>query len=435
MNRSVSGLGHFAVRHAVPIGFICFALCLAGLYAAQTLPSSVFPRTDFPRVVVLVDNGVMPADEMMATVTRPIEEAMKDIPGAMTIRSSTGCGAVEVNVFFEWRTDMIQAEQTVLGRLAQIRNALPPTVNTAVHRLTFASFPIFGMSLTGHGQDITRLWEAIALGLLLSMGIIYGFLKSWRATLTAAAVIPVTVLVTLVAMERASSSFNLMTLGGITAAIGLIIDDAIVVVEDIHAKLLAGANRMQAVVESINEIFRPLLGSTLTPVVVFLPLSFLDGIPGVFFRALALTMSVGLLTSLVLAITLTPSLAASLMGFGRSHEHPGAGGTILHRVIEQYEIVVRLALRRPGLVLLVCGGVLLFGLTLYNHLESDFLPAMEEGGFVLDYRAPWGTSFSENNRQLLQAEAILSATPKSRVIPGEPVRAWRSRFFWYSPCS
>ncbi|MGH8477872.1 MAG: efflux RND transporter permease subunit [Methylococcales bacterium] len=592
MNESFSGLGRFAVRHALAIAFICVALCLAGLYAALTLPSSVFPRTDFPRVVVLVDNGVMPADELMATVTRPIEEAMKDIPGATTIRSSTGRGAAEVNVFFDWRTDMIQAEHYVLGRLAQIRNTFPPGANVSVYRLTFASFPILGVSLTVHGQNITELWgsarylikprllripgvarvnlvggrapefhvivdplklhaadltlsqvtdalnrnnliapsglheenhllylvtvdnrvhspedignlavpgkggravpirefarvlrapepvfnrvtaqgrdavllniysqpdgdtlaiagrlekelqdlaqelpantelalfydqsllvrdsvrgvrEAIGLGLLLSMVIIYAFLKSWRTTLTASAVIPVTVLITLVAMQWTGLSFNLMTLGGITSAIGLIIDDAIVVVEDIHAKLSAGFDRKHAVIEAIGEIFRPLLGSTLTPVVVFLPLSLLDGIPGVFFRALALTMTVGLLTSLVLAITLTPSLAAWLMGGQPGADQPDTAGGLLHRVIEGYETIVRAALRRPLRVLLVCGGVLLLGLGLYRHLDSDFLPTMDEGAFVLDYHAPWGSSLTETNRQLLQAETILRATPE-----------------------
>lgn len=593
MNSAFSSLGQFAVRHAVSIAFICVALCMTGLYAALTLPSSVFPRTDFPRVVILVDNGVMPADDMMATVTRPVEETMKDIPGATTIRSSTGRGAAEVNVFFNWQTDMVQAEQYVLGRLAQIRNTLPPTANSAVYRLTFASFPILGVSFTGHGQDITKVWEtarysikprflripgvarvnlvggrapefhvivdplklqaahltlaqvtdalnrnnlivpsgfheenhllylvtvdnrsqspedignlsiagkggrpvpirefahvlrapgpvfnrvtadgedavllniysqpdgdtlaianqleeeirslsrelpantrlalfydqsllvrdslegvweSIGLGLLLSMTIIYGFLKSWRTTLTAAAVIPVTVLITVVAMQLSGLTFDIMTLGGITSAVGLIIDDAIVVVEDIHAKLSAGLDRLHAVPQAIGELFRPLLGSTLTPVVVFLPLTLLDGIPGVFFRALALTMTAGLLSSLILAITLTPSLATWLMAARQpSREQATPRKALLEHVINRYESTVRFALRHPAVVLLACMGALSIGLVMYALLDSDFLPPMDEGGFVLDYHAPWGSSLTETNRQLMQAEAILRATPE-----------------------
>ena len=163
--------------------------------------------------------------------------------------------------------------------------------------------------------SVASVWEAIIFGLILSVFILYFFLKNWGTTLVATLVIPVTVLVTVLAMKLAGLSFNLMTLGGIAAAIGLVIDDAIVVVEAIHSKRVAGLGRMDAIRTAIGEIFRPLLGSTLTPVVVFIPLAFLEGITGVFFRALALTMVVSLLTSLVLAITLTPSLAAWLIRY------------------------------------------------------------------------------------------------------------------------
>jgi CzcA family heavy metal efflux pump len=592
---AASAVGRFATRHAIPIMFITAALCLAGVYAAFEMPSSVFPQTNFPRCVILIDNGVMPADEMMANITRPIEEAMKDIPGVVTVRSSTGRGAAEVNVFFDWQVDMVQSELYVNSRLAQIRSTLPATASTTVWRLTFSAFPIIGVSLTSATRDITSLWEtaryelkprflripgvarvdlvggrtpeyhvivdpvrlqaahlslpqvtdafiknnlvaptgmhdedhtlyltvvdgrvhgieeienftvtvlngravrvrdfarvergpepvfnvvtadgvdavllnirsqpdgstleiadhlktelsalrrelppdmrlaffydqsllvlasvrsvweAILFGLILSVAIIYAFLKNWGTTLTAVVVIPVTVLITLVAMRLAGLSFNLMTLGGIAAAIGLVIDDAIVVVEAIHAKLVTGLPRLAAIQTALGEIVRPLVGSTLTPVVVFLPLAFLDGITGVFFRALALTMVVSLLTSLVLAITLTPSLAASLI---REHEpvdaNPAAveGGSILRRVTGGYEAAVRLALQHRGLTLLGCALVLVVGLVLYRNLASDFLPVMDEGAFVIDYHTPWGTSLEETHRQLLRAEEILRATPE-----------------------
>ena len=123
------------------------------------MPSSVFPQTDFPRVVILVDNGVMPADEMMATITRPIEEAMKDIPGVRTVRSATGRGSAEVNVFFNWKVDMVQSELYVLGRLSQIRASLPSTAEAEVYRLTFSTFPIIGVSLTSPTRRHHRAWE------------------------------------------------------------------------------------------------------------------------------------------------------------------------------------------------------------------------------------------------------------------------------------
>jgi CzcA family heavy metal efflux pump len=590
-----SPLGRFATRHALPILFISVALCLAGIYAALTIPSSVFPQTNFPRVVILVDNGVMPADEMMATITRPIEEGMKDIPGVRMIRSATGRGSAEVNVFFNWKVDMIQSELYVLGRLSQIRASLPATAEAEVYRVTFSNFPIIGVSLTspkrslidlwetaryelkprflqipgiarvdlvggrtpeyhlvvdplrlqaagltladvtdalnrnnlvtstglheenrmlylavvdgrvhsisdienfpvavagGHpvlvrdfarvergpepvfnyvtaeGQEavliniysqpdgstldiakrltedlkvlrrelppdlklaffydqsllvrasVRSVWEAILFGLALSILILFFFLKSWRTTFVAILVIPVTVLVTLLSIKAAGLSFNLMTLGGIAAAIGLVIDDAIVVVEAIHTKRRTGGDRLAAVRGALGEIVRPLIGSTLTPVVVFIPLAFLGGITGVFFRALALTMVVALLTSLVLAVTLTPSLAAWLIrargGEGDApREDPG--GPLLQKVIALYETGVRTALKRRWLTIAACAGIIVLAVVLVGGLESEFLPPMDEGGFVIDYLTPPGTSLAETHRQLHYAEDIIRSVPE-----------------------
>jgi CzcA family heavy metal efflux pump len=587
--------GTFATRHALFIAFVCIALCLAGIYSALNIPSSVFPQTNFPRVVILVDNGVMPADEMMATITRPIEEAMKDIRGVSTIRSATGRGSSEINVFFTWTVDMIESELFVLSRLSQIRSTLPATATTTVFRLTFSAFPIVGVSLTSNKRSITELWEiarynlklrflripgvarvdlvggrtpefhiivdplslnathltlsqitdalsnnnfvasagmheenhtlyltvvdgrvrsiqdienfvlkteeghpfrikdvakvvrgpepvfnivtadgedavllnirsqpdgstldiaaalknqikemrnelppdlklalfydqseivrtsvegvweAIIFGLFLSVFVLFSFLKNWGATLVAAIVIPVTVLITLVSMKMTGLTFNLMTLGGIAAAIGIVIDDAIVVVEAIHTKFISGLSRFDAIREGISEIFRPLIGSTLTPVVVFIPLAFLLGITGVFFRALALTMVVSLLTSLILAVTLTPSLAALFIRIPKGVKpKPFAeqGGFLLRRLIRIYEMAVRPALRHRWLTMGVCGLVFLTGVLIYSRLDSEFLPPMDEGGFVIDYFTPPGTSLSETNRQLLQAEKILRSIPE-----------------------
>jgi len=611
----------FPLRHRLAIVFLCIALCLAGAYALFSMPSSIFPQTNFPRVVILIDNGVMPGNEMMATITRPVEEAMKGIPGVQTIRSKTGRGSAEVNVFFNWQTDMVQAELFVQGRLATVQKSLPPTATSAVWRLTFAAFPVVGISLTspnhsltdlwetarytlqprllripgvartgivggrapeyhvivdplrlqavnlslsqvsdalirnnlivptgmmeedyklyltvvdgrvhsveelenltvsvvapgiaqvpasmpppataGHpicikdfarvertqepvfnvvtangvnavllnvysqpdgstldiasqlkqelqtlkqnlpagmqvqvfydqsllvGDSIQSVWEAIILGLILSVVILYVFLKNWGTTLIAAVVIPTTVLVTFLTLRILGFGFNLMTLGGIAAAIGLVIDDAIVVVEAIHAKRQQGAERLDAVTQALAEIFRPLLASTLTPVVVFIPLAFLDGVAGSFFRALALTMVTSLLTSLVLAVTLIPALASwwlssleqivhqekfSIQPLSHSEHHEPSGW--FERLSDAYEKTLRKALKQTKLVLFVCGVILVIGTWLYERLESEFLPFMDEGGFVLDYHAPWGTSLTETDRQLRQAEDILRALPE-----------------------
>ena len=142
--------------------------------------------------------------------------------------------------------------------------------------------------------------------MILACIILYLFLRDWRSSLIAGLVIPVTVATTVLFLWIIGESFNLMTLGGLAAAIGLVIDDAIVVVENIVMHRDAGEDRIEAIRKALKEISRPLIGSTITPVVVFLPLIAVTGVTGSFFRALAITMTVSLLTSLLLAVTWTP---------------------------------------------------------------------------------------------------------------------------------
>jgi CzcA family heavy metal efflux pump len=582
--------GRFAIRHGSSITFLVVAAALAGAFAAAHMPSSVFPQTDFPRVIIMVENGVMPADEMMALITRPVEESMKDLQGCQSVRSSTGQGTAEVDLFFSWDVDMHQAELQTQARLSQIRARLPATATTDVFRMNFSTFPIIGLSLTGpapdatvaweqaqyrikpqflqipgvsrvdllggrepeyqvvvdparlaavgldlasvvnalasnnlavpggmHQQDqrmyltvvdgrlhgstdienltvpgpgnrpipirdfaavhrgpspaltvvtadgtdavlfniyshpdastldvsarlsqilpdiraqlpagmklnffydqslivrgsVRSVWDAIAFGLILSVLILYLFLKNWPMTLVATLIIPITVLVTILAMRLIGLSFNLMTLGGIAAAIGLVIDDAIVVVEAIHSRLAAGLDRAATIEEAIGEILPPLIGSTLTPVVVFIPLAFLTGIAGVFFRSLAITMAVALLMSLVLAVTLTPSLAAWVIG--RLRPESRGPGIVLSSIIQLYERVVRRALAWRWTALGIAIFILLAAATGYTRLKTDFLPKMDEGGFIIDYVSPPGTSLDETDRQMRQAERIVASIPE-----------------------
>ena len=133
-------------------------LCAAGFYAALNLPTAIFPNTDFPRIVVTVENGEVPADQMLVSVTQPIEEAMNGIPGIQRIHSTTARGSAEVNLFFDWSTDIVQTQQIVQGRLAQLN--LPPAASiTKVSRLTFAVFPVSGYSLVSDKRDTTSLRE------------------------------------------------------------------------------------------------------------------------------------------------------------------------------------------------------------------------------------------------------------------------------------
>jgi CzcA family heavy metal efflux pump len=575
-------------------------LCVAGLYSAWHLPIAVFPETDFPRIVIIVDNGEAPASQTLVSVTRPIEEAMNGIPGIARIKSRTARGSSEINLFFDWNVNIRQELQLVQARLSQLLSSLPPTAEIRnVERLTFAVFPVAGYSLTSdrrepaslrdiatytirpqlarlpgvavvgvaggkarefhvtidparlvaHNVSVQQVVEAIRnsniivspglieenhqlelalvsgqakkpdelnsivvatvnsvpvtvadvatvasgvepqytivsangqpaalvninrqpdantvavvdevkdalaamrgqipgdvrvtayydqsllvresirsvrdsiiIGLLLSVIILYAFLRNWGTTFVAILVIPVTVLVTFLAMWLARLSFDLMTLGGVAAAIGLVIDDAIVVVENIYTHMARGQTHLEAVQMAVSEITVPIIGSTITPVVVFLPLTLLTGVTGVFFRSLALTMSVALLTSLLLALGFTPVLAQRFVRPRRivhpdaqQHEPDEPQGRVLGAIVRRYEAALGFALDHRWVVLVAIVVVLAGSYLLYRSLGSEFLPEFDESAFVLDYRAPPGSSLEETDRMLHHIEEMLLETPE-----------------------
>jgi CzcA family heavy metal efflux pump len=582
---------------------------IAGIYAAQQVPISVFPETNFPRVVIGVDNGVMPVEQMQVTITKPIEDAVNSVPGLVTVRSTTSRGSAEVSLFFDWSVDMYRTLQLVDAAISRARQTLPNTATITTNRLTFATFPILGYSLTSDRLSQTQLWElatyqlkpplnrvsgvstiavqggkipefhvvpnmarmqvagvtildlvneiqasnivdspglyeanhqlilglvgaqahdaeqlgrlvvkvtpagapvrvadvaavengvlpvytavtandkaavllnvtrqpssntvavadavaakveqlrktlppgvrlepyydqselvresirsvrdAILIGLLLACVILFLFLSDWTSSLVAGLVIPVTVAITILFLWAIGESFNLMTLGGLAAAIGLVIDDAIVVVENIVSHRDRGESRGQAARLALREIVVPLVGSTITPVVVFLPLVSVTGVTGSFFRALAITMTVALLTSLVLAVTWTPALSlvflrerrastneasADKSSVDENHSaHPDGHGPMMRRILQWHERGLEWSLSRPFMLLGICGVLAIASYLCYRGLGSDLLPAMDEGGFILDYIMPAGSSLSETNRVLEHVEGILHKMPE-----------------------
>src|SRR6266849_4506143 len=477
-------------RLSSPILFLIVSMALVGAYLAFSIPVAVFPNTDFPRIVVGVDNGVMPIDQMLVTITRPIEEAVNSVPGLKKVTSVTSRGTAEVNLFFDWNSDMILTLQRVDAVVARLQTELPATAKVETHRMTFAVFPIIGYSLTSDTVPPNKLWEiatydlkprmnrldgvatiiiqggrvpefqvmpeparllaagvtvpdileairrtnlidspgllenghqlvlglisgqvrtpeqigqivvknspagvpirlgdiakigpsvapvytvvtangkpavllnvdrqpdsntlqvanevhaliqelaptlppgvhlepfydqstivhdsiasvrdAGLLGLVLSSIILVLFLRDWGTSLVAGLVIPATLIITFIVLKFTNQSFNLMTLGGLAAAVGLVIDNAIVVLENIVLHRDAGQGRFQAIQSALKEMTIPLIGSTITPIVVFLPLISITGVTGSFFRALAVTMTVSLFTSLLLALSWTPLLS------------------------------------------------------------------------------------------------------------------------------
>jgi multidrug efflux pump subunit AcrB len=601
-------------RMSRPIFFLTISLALVGAYLAFSIPVSVFPSTDFPRIVVGVDNGVMPIDQMLVTITRPLEEAVNSVPGLQKVKSITSRGSAEVDLFFDWNVNMIQTLQFVDAVVARVGSELPPTAKVETHRLTFATFPIIGYSLTSETVPQAKLWEiatydikprlnrldgvatvlvqggrvpefqvtpepaqllssgvtvtdlleairrtnliespgliehehhlvlglvsgqvhspedigqvvvktttagvpvrvgdvakvsssvqpvytivtangkpavlvsvnrqpysntvavadevhaqiaelsaslppgielkpfydqstivhdsiasvrdAVLLGLLLSSAILVLFLRDWGTSIVAALVIPATLLLTFIVLRFTGQSFNLMTLGGLAAAVGLVIDDAIVVLENIVLHRDAGERRLQAIQSALREMTVPLIGSTVTPIVVFLPLIAITGVTGSFFRALAVTMTVSLFSSLLLALTWTPTLSqyfvmrrdkSAAKAESDSDEHSKPDAAAIHaaeekhlsgffgRIVEFYTRILKSVLHRPWVLLASSVVIMALSYGCYRFLGTDLLPAMDEGGFILDYYTPAGSSLTESDRILRHIEEILRSVPE-----------------------
>ena len=580
---------HWTARHGKPIIFVILTLVIVGVYLAVSIPVAVFPETNFPRIVIGIDNGVFPIDQMLVTVTKPIEEAVNTVPGLDHLWSITSRGSAEVDLFFSWKIDMYRTLELVNAAMARVQPSLPSTAKITTNRLTFAAFPVIGYSITSDRFSQDKLWEmanydlkprlnrqdgvssvviqggkvpefevrpdpaklvqsgitipnildaitrsnmidspglieqnhqlvlslvsgqarnandisnivikttpagaplriadiavvnpsvqpvytmvtangkpavllniyrqpdsntvlvanavhaeierirkeipksidlrpfydqselvndsiksvrdAILIGLILASLIMVLFLRDWGTSLVAGLVIPATIAVTFIALKVMDQTFNLMTLGGLAAAVGLVIDDAIVVVENIVMYRDRGQSRGEAIRSAIREIRTPLVGSTVTPIVVFLPLISITGVTGVFFRALAVTVGTALLTSLALALTWTPTLSHFLIKSRGRRTHEEA---VPSRLMRFYERTLTFSLEHKWAMALF--ALVLIGGSYFAYIStgSDLLPAMDEGGFIIDYIMPAGSSLAETNRVITHVEQILRRMP------------------------
>ena len=594
-----SALARFVDAHGRALVLVFFAFAVAGMVLTTQIPISIFPQTDFPRVVVRVDNGIAPVDVQMLTVTRPLEQAIRTVPGITTVKSITARGGTGIDVFFRWDVNVEDALNRVQGRISEITPTLPSEARFYINRVTFSVFPMIGFSITSTSRSLADLWElayydyaprlyrlpgvaethivggrmkeyhvvvdpeklngynipltkvvealratnlvapagmlqenyhlylttvtgmlrspeqigdvvvdvvkgtpvqvrniasvtvgeeptynivtangrpavlvnvlqqpdgnsiaiadavnheiteirktlpkdaelsvfydqsilvrdsingvveSILIGLFLSVAVLMGFLKNWRTTLVAAIVIPVAVLCAVVFMKLYNMSFNLMTLGGLAACIGVVIDDAIVMVENISVHMAMGQSGKDASSNAIAELTPALIGSTLTPIVVFVPLVFLGGITAVFFRALAMTLVTALIASLLLAVLFTPVLARLLIRTKKEEvaatveaAEAKSEGRMMRRLTATYERALAWSLRHDGVVLAGAAVILLASVGIYYQLGSGFLPEMDEGAFVLDYVMPSGTSLEETDRVLRHIETMLHDTPE-----------------------
>ncbi|HEY1945035.1 MAG TPA: efflux RND transporter permease subunit, partial [Roseiarcus sp.] len=582
----------FLERHVRSILLVAVAFALAGVAAGVSLPVGLFPQVSFPRVVVDLDAGSRPADQTALIVTRPIEQAIRSVPGVQDVRSDTGRGSAQISVDFGWGRDMVASTLLVDAAVARALPTLPAGTTYGVRRMDPTVFPIisyamlsdkvspialrdiaqyqivpllssipglaridvqggetaevevladphrlaeYGLGMpdlvnalsagnvlhaVGRVQDRDKLYlvladhsvsnaaslsdivlrgdatgvvrvrdvamvrsgvepqwvhvvedgkpatlfnvyvqpdgnavqvaadvraklasfqfppgvrlqnwydqselvtqsagsvrDAVLIGLALAALVLIFFLRSWRVTLTAIIVVPATLAATVLVLSVLGMSFNIMTLGGIAAAVGLLIDDVIVMIE--HIAHRAGSPRADgsgvagggAVLPAARDFMRPLTGSSLATVIVFLPLSFLSGVTGAFSKALAVTMGAALVISYLMTAFVVPLLARGLIDFDKWRD-PGSNGG---RLLDLHGRLVDHLIRRPWLLLVALAPLLAVGWVAYNAVPTGFMPAVDEGGFVMDYFTKPGTSLTESEREVSQIDALLHATPE-----------------------
>ena len=320
--------------------------------------------------------------------------------------TADGRPATLINIHSQPDGNVVATADAVNKELDEIRKTLPPDIQLGI---------FYDQSFNVR-DSISSVKDSILIGLALAVLVLIVFLKSWRTTLVAGLVIPIAVLIAVVFMKLFSMSFNVMTLGGIAACIGVVIDDAIVMVENIVVHLAQGQSPREAARSAIIELTPALIGSTLTPIVVFVPLVFLGGITTVFFRALALALVTALLASLFLAILFTPVLARLFFkarpAVSAEEAEQANEGRLMRWLTARYEAALHWSLAHAGLMVLVSLAIFAGTVGLYFSLGSGFLPEVDEGAFVIDYKMPAGTSLIETDRVLRHLEEFLKEAPE-----------------------
>jgi CzcA family heavy metal efflux pump len=314
--------------------------------------------------------------------------------------NADGQDAVLLQVYQQPDGNSVQIARDVKQRLADYAPQMPAGVR-------IANWYDQTQLVTGAAASVR---DAILIGVLLAGLVLFVFLRNTRVILVALIVVPAVLAITVLLLSVLGMSFNMMTLGGMAAAVGLIIDDVIVMLEHIIRRLNQGEGELhERIAAAAWEFTRPVTGSSAATVVIFLPLAFLSGVTGAFFKALSLTMASALVISYLLTWIAVPLLAERFLDERHRAEHPP--GRFTRRMMQGYQNILQRWLRRPFRVLLLVLPLLLVGGLAFTRVGTGFMPQMDEGGFILDYLSPPGTSLQETDRLLRQVETIIRANP------------------------
>ncbi len=314
--------------------------------------------------------------------------------------NADGQNAVLLQVYQQPGGNSVQIARDVRQKLADYASQLP----AGVHIANWYDQTQLVTAAAGSVRD------AILVGIVLAGLILFLFLRNSRVILIALIVVPAVLAITVLLLYVLGMSFNMMTLGGMAAAVGLIIDDIIVMLEHIMRRVGDGSGVIhERVAGAAWEFTRPLTGSSAATVIIFLPLAFLTGVTGAFFKALSLTMASALIVSYLLTWVAVPLLAERFLD--KQHLAEPEQGRFTRRLMAGYQDALGRGLQRPWLVLVVIVPLLALGGLAYTQVGSGFMPRMDEGGFILDYLSPPGTSLEETDRLLRQVETIIRANP------------------------
>ena len=350
---------------------------------------------DYARYLVLANgqyesledirNTVVDVEDQAPLRLRDVAEVRDGVEDPRILVYANGKPGALISVSRQIGGNILQVADDVKALASNLGTAIPPTLHLSLV-YDLAEFV---------REAVRSILEAVLIGGLLAVFVLFLFLREGRTTLIASITLPVTVIGTFFFMRLFGGTLNLMSLGGLAIAIGLVIDDAVVIIENIYRHLGLGESAQEAAEKGTGELLGAVVGSTATTVVVFAPLTLLSGVVGEFFTALCLTLVVAVLLSLLLAVTLIPVLAQRFLS---GEHHRASSASVIGPINLAYERSVRWALRRRGIVALTAGASLLLAVFFFTRLETGFLPEMDEGGFVLDCWTAPGTSLDETNR-------------------------------------
>ncbi len=381
------------------------------LSASNTIAAVGRLEDHYKLYLALVDDRAANANELGDTVLQKSPNGLVRVSDVATVTLGTvpkwtrvtpdGRDAVILQVYQQPAGNTVQIAQDVQAKLKQYHSQLPRS-------LKIANWYDQSQLIL---ESAASVRDAVLIGVLLAGAVLFLFLRNGKITLIAMACVPASLAATVLLLKALNSSFNIMTLGGMAAAVGLIIDDAIVMVEHVMRRLRGHKGQHRGMVWSAAaEFTRPLVASSLSTIVIFAPLAFLSGVTGAFFKALSLTMASSLIISFLIAWLAVPILADKFLGEKDANQKEG--GRLTEHVHHWYGGFLKKMLMRPFLILLGIIPLLVIAFLCYKNVGSGFMPSMDEGGFILDYRAESGTSLSETDRLLRQVEEILQNTPE-----------------------